>query len=172
MKVTSVQYVYIVSVSFYHMHRSVQPPSQPRDRTSMPQRWRAFVITHPPLSLYLWKTAIFHLFIYFLSFWGCCINEIIVYGIFCGINFFSFGIMLLRVIHVVVSMHTCVLSHFSHVQLFETLWTVSQQAPLFMGFSRQEYWSGLPHPPSADLPDPEIKTASFVSCIGWWVLSH
>ena len=38
----------------------------------------------------------------------------------------------------------CVLSHFSHVQLFAILWTVAGQAPLSMGSSRQEYWSGLP----------------------------
>jgi len=44
----------------------------------------------------------------------------------------------------------CVLSHFNHVQLFETLWTVALQAPLSMGFSRQEYWSGLPCPPPGD----------------------
>ena len=37
------------------------------------------------------------------------------------------------------------------------LWTVACQAPLSMGFSRQEYWSGLPFPPSGDLPDPGIK---------------
>ena len=40
-----------------------------------------------------------------------------------------------------------VLSHFSHVQLCVTLWTVAHQAPLFIGFSRQKYWSGLPCPP-------------------------
>ena len=38
----------------------------------------------------------------------------------------------------------CVLSHFSRVQFFATLWTVAYQAPLSMGFSRQEYWSELP----------------------------
>ena len=38
----------------------------------------------------------------------------------------------------------CVLSHISFVQLFATPWTVAHQAPLSMGFSRQEYWSGLP----------------------------
>ena len=38
----------------------------------------------------------------------------------------------------------CVLNHFSHVQLCKSLWTVAPQAPLSMGFSRQEYWSGLP----------------------------
>jgi len=35
-----------------------------------------------------------------------------------------------------------------------TPWTVARQAPLSMGFSRQEYWSGLPHPPPGDLPNP------------------
>ena len=39
------------------------------------------------------------------------------------------------------------LSHFSHVQLRATPWTVAHQAPLSMGFSRHEYWSGLPCPP-------------------------
>ena len=48
----------------------------------------------------------------------------------------------------------------SHVQLFEIPWTVAFQAPLFMGFSRQEYWSGLPFPPAGDLPDPGIKPTS------------
>ena len=47
---------------------------------------------------------------------------------------------------VIVSMHACVLSPFSCVQLFVTPWTVAHQAPLSMGFSRQEYWSGLPCP--------------------------
>ena len=49
------------------------------------------------------------------------------------------------------------LSSFSRVQCFVTLWTVARQAPLSMGFSRQEYWSGLPFPPPGDLPDPGIK---------------
>ena len=41
-----------------------------------------------------------------------------------------------------------------------TAWTVAHQAPLSVGFSRQEYWSGLPFPPPGDLPDPEIKPGS------------
>ena len=41
----------------------------------------------------------------------------------------------------------------SRVQLFSTPWPVAQQGPLFMGFSRQEYWSGLPFPPPGDLPN-------------------
>ena len=53
-----------------------------------------------------------------------------------------------------------VLSHFSHVQLLATLWTVARQAPLPMGFSSQEYWSGLPFPSSEDLPYPGIEPKS------------
>ena len=45
----------------------------------------------------------------------------------------------------------------SHVQLFVTPWTVAHQAPPSMGFSRQEYWSGLPFPSPGDLPDPGIE---------------
>ena len=48
----------------------------------------------------------------------------------------------------------------SHVWLFATPCTVAHQVPLFMGFSRQEYWSGLPCPPPGDLPDPGIKPRS------------
>ena len=48
----------------------------------------------------------------------------------------------------------------SCVQLFATPWTVAHQAPLFMGFSRQEYWSGLSFPSPWDLPNPEIELAS------------
>ena len=60
-------------------------------------------------------------------------------------------------------MHACMLSHFCHVQLFATLWTIAHQAPLFMGFSRQEYWCGVPCPPPGDLPDPGIECTSPVS---------
>ena len=55
------------------------------------------------------------------------------------------------------------LSRFSCVRLFETPWTVANQVPLFMGFSRQEYWSGLPCPPPVDLPDPGIKPTFLMS---------
>ena len=57
----------------------------------------------------------------------------------------------------------CVLSHFSHVRFFVTLWTVARQATLSMGLSRQEYWSGLPCPPPGDLPDPGIEPKSLKS---------
>ena len=49
------------------------------------------------------------------------------------------------------------LSCFRHVQLSATLWTIARQAPLSMGFSRQEYWSGLPFPLPGDLSDPGIE---------------
>ena len=55
-------------------------------------------------------------------------------------------------------MNAWMLSHFSSVRVFAILWT--PQAPLFVGFSRQEYWSGLPFPPSGDLPDPGVKPRS------------
>ena len=61
----------------------------------------------------------------------------------------------------------CVLSHFSRVWLCVTPWIVALQAPLSMGFSRQEYWSGLPWPPSGDLTQPrDLTQVSSISCIG------
>ena len=48
----------------------------------------------------------------------------------------------------------------SRVRLFATPWTVAYQAPLSMGFSRQEYWSGVPLPSPGDLPHPGIETGS------------
>ena len=56
-----------------------------------------------------------------------------------------------------------VLSHFSCVRLFATLWSVAHQPILSMEFSRQEYWSGLPCPPPGDLPDPGIRSVSLES---------
>ena len=51
----------------------------------------------------------------------------------------------------------------SHVQLFVTSWAIFHQAPLSMGFSRQEYWSGLPFPSPGGLPNPRIKPTCPVS---------
>ena len=48
----------------------------------------------------------------------------------------------------------------SPVQLFLTLWTVAHQPPVSMGFSRQEYWSGLPCPPPGDVPYPGVEPVS------------
>ena len=58
------------------------------------------------------------------------------------------------------TVHACLLSHFSPVRLFVTPWTI---APLSMGFSRQEYWSGLPCPPPGDLPSSGVKSESLAS---------
>ena len=60
----------------------------------------------------------------------------------------------------------CMLSHFSCDRLFAALWTGACWAPLSMGFSRQEYWSGLPFPPPGDLPNPRIKPTSL--CLLHW----
>ena len=60
-------------------------------------------------------------------------------------------------------MYTCRLRSFSRVQLFVIPWTAARQAPLSLGFSRQEYWNGLPFPPLGDFPDPGIKPGSLIS---------
>ena len=55
------------------------------------------------------------------------------------------------------------LSCFGCVRLFATPWTLAHQALLSMGFSRQEYWRGLPWPPSGVLPNPRVKSVSLMS---------
>ena len=55
------------------------------------------------------------------------------------------------------------LSHFSRVRLCVTPWTIARQAPLSMGFSRQEFWNGLPCPPPGDLPNLGIEPMSLTS---------
>ena len=69
-----------------------------------------------------------------------------------------------------------VLSRFSHVRLCAILWTAAFHVPLSMGFSKQEYWSGLPCPLPGDLPNPEIKPTSpalagsfFTTGLHWWL---
>ena len=70
-----------------------------------------------------------------------------------------------------IKLYACVINHSSPVQLCVTLSTVACQAPMSMGFSRQEYWSGLPCPPPGDLPNPGIKPVSLqFSSVQW--LSH
>ena len=62
-----------------------------------------------------------------------------------------------------MGIHACMLSNFSSVQPCATLWTVTRKAPLSIGFTRQEYWNGLPCLPPGDLLDPGIKRASLLS---------
>ena len=83
------------------------------------------------------------------------------------------SIMLQWWIHVIMLLWLCC---FSHVQLCDPI-DIARQAPLSMGFSRQEYWSGLPCLPPEDLPNPGIKLSSltspalagrsFTSCATW-----
>ena len=74
-----------------------------------------------------------------------------------------FSIQENKIIAISHIMHECMLSRFSYVQLFATLWTAAGQAPLSMVFCEQEYWSGLPCPPSGDLPDPGVEPMSLMS---------
>ena len=76
---------------------------------------------------------------------------------------FLLNTVFLRFIHVYQCDDACMHSRFSHVQHFVTPWTGACQAPLSMGFSRQEYWSGLPCPPPGDLPNPGIEPPSLKS---------
>ena len=57
---------------------------------------------------------------------------------------------------------TCVPRHFSRFWLFATLWTVASQAPLSLGFSNKEHWSGLPCPPPGNLPNSRIQPVSLM----------
>ena len=61
------------------------------------------------------------------------------------------------------SVCACTCAECSVMSDSETPWTVAHQAPLFMGFSRREYWSGVPFPPLGDLPMPGIEPASLMS---------
>ena len=70
------------------------------------------------------------------------------------------------------SLCSCMISYFSRVRLCVTLWTVAHQAPLSMGFSRQEQWSGLPCPPPGDVPHPGMEPRSLTSVSGRWVPSQ
>ena len=109
--------------------------------------------------------------------WAACVCwPLIPYQPLSFANIFSHSVgcfFVLLIFFFFLLCHVYVPSHFSGVWLFATLWTIySPQAPLSIGFSRQEYWSGLPYPPAGDLPDPGIKPESLVSCTGRWVHYH
>ena len=61
-----------------------------------------------------------------------------------------------------ITVCACMLNHFSYVRLCVTLCTVACQAPLSMGFYRQEYWNGLLCPPPGDLPNPGMELVSLM----------
>ena len=73
--------------------------------------------------------------------------------------------------HLTIIVASC--CHFSRIWLSVTTWTIAHQAPLSIGFSRQEYWSGFPISYSRGSSRPRDQThISYISCIGRWVLSH
>ena len=65
-----------------------------------------------------------------------------------------------RLLHPYMTTGKAIVKLLSHVRLFATPWAVDYQASLSMGFSRQEYWSGVPLPSPGDLPDPGIEPGS------------
>ena len=70
-------------------------------------------------------------------------------------------------------MHACMLSHFSHVRLCATLWTIAHKDPLSIGYSRHEYWSWAAMPSTRGSSQPRDRTWVFyVSCIGKQILYH
>ena len=80
----------------------------------------------------------------------------------------SFQQIVLRQLSVCVCVCVCVrvrthVQSLSHVRIFATLWMVAGQAPLSVGFFRQEHWSGLPFPPPGDLPHPGMEPMSLMS---------
>ena len=82
---------------------------------------------------------------------------------FIGVYLFYNAVLVSTVQQSESAMCACKLRLFSLVQLFVTPGTVICHAPLFRGFFRQPYWSGLPSPPPGDLPDPGIKPMSLIS---------
>ena len=99
------------------------------------------------------------------SYWLCILHTVMYMFQGYSLNFFTLSFPLCihkSLLYVCISL-ACMLSHFSCVLLFATPWTVACQAPLSMGFSRQEYWSELPCPPPEDLPNPGIEPTSVMS---------
>ena len=88
--------------------------------------------------------------------WVCCVSCI-------GRRILYHQCHLGSPLHIHCIIYVCVLSLFSHVHLFVTLWSIARQAPLYTGLSRQEYWSALLYPLSEDLPIPGIEPRSLMS---------
>ena len=93
---------------------------------------------------------------------GVCVWRGVGWGWWSGLDFLEKEVL----DHRKTAECACVLGHFSCVRLFATLWTVARQDPLSIGFSRQEYWSRFPFPPSGDLPKPGTKPAP-LSFLHW-----
>ena len=92
----------------------------------------------------------------FITKFSILINNTIIHSVFKSKSWKSFLISLFP-------LQLSSVQLLSHVPLFATPWTVAHQAPLSMGFSRQEHQSGLPFPPPRDLSHPGIKLESLLS---------
>ena len=101
-------------------------------------------------------------FIFIFNFHFCFVSFWSIVNLLCCVSFW-YTAKWFNYTFIYVWMCACMLSHFSHIWLFVTLWTVACLALLSMGPSRQEDWSGLPCSPPGDLPDPGIKPTSPVA---------
>ena len=93
--------------------------------------------------------------------WVLVMYYLITYGFLCQVlcvclHFPPYN-NCLKLCSYLAAYHTATACILSHVWLFVTPWTIACQAPLYMEFSREGYWSGLSFPPPRDLPDPEIE---------------
>ena len=170
---TSVQYVYIFLLPFYHMHRFMQPPSQPRDRASMLQRWRTFVVTPFSFSLPLANSYFpsLYLFIFIIlrmlhkrnhSVWDLLWNQF----------FFTWYNALES--HSSCCIHACM--HAKSLQLCPTLCNPMDRIPTGSSVhgilhARILEWVAMPSFRGSSWSRDQ-NCISFVSCIGWWVLYH
>ena len=95
--------------------------------------------------------------------WGQThIGTLYIYAMYMCIYIYNVNIFIYKSLHIqfyILHKFVCVYIK-SHVWLFMTPWTVAYHTPPSMGFSRQEYWSGLPFPSPGDLPDPGIEPVS------------
>ena len=103
-----------------------------------------YIYTPNSLKLKIHRTIVIFCSLYFSNLWS--------YG--WQLKLYTFKEYNLMIWYCVIA---CMLSC---VQLFATPWTIAHQASLYIEFSRQEYWSGLPFPPSGHLPSPRIKPVS------------
>ena len=113
------------------------------------------IITATILETRCWRLSTRHAFIVCFNLWEWNLHSLHLTNSEAGLSRFS---DLPKFIW--VSTWKVKVKSLSRVQLFATPWTVAHQAPLSMGFSRQEYWSGLPFPSPGGLPDPGIEPRS------------
>ena len=127
---------------------TIEPPGKPRDRLCIP--------SNSPTDI----NTVWWFFRMFTEF--CSHHHVVVLEHFITLKRNRSHSSILPLLHL-HHPQPCVLSCFRLVRLFATLWTIAHQAPLSVGFSRQEYWSGLLCPNPGDLPDPGIEPKSLMS---------